>query len=209
MSIATIPPIAGNQLVMRIVANREKTPRDVYCCGACYNAAIPGDKMLAKHFVLETAPTLFTFSESFHRSHPVYSQCAICDRYIFRIISEVDIITRIETAIKSGESNSSLHVALKAHPSWLFHGPTTRFKSHLADVSKDTRIDVDTILSHSHVVQGIQSLETVRRKIKSYCRSDEQKSDAAHTWANEHGLWELDSDAIDPMLGDDVCDLRA
>jgi hypothetical protein len=208
MQIATIPPIAGN-LVMRIVANREKTPRDVYCCGACYNAAIPGDKMLAKHFVLETAPTLFTYSESFHRSHQVYSQCAICDRYIFRIISEVDIITRIETAIKSGESNSSLHVALKASPSWLFNGQTTRFKSHLADAFKDTRIDVDTILSHNHVVQGIPSLETVRRKLKSHCCSDEQKSDAAHTWANEHGLWELDSDAIDQMQCDDICDLSA
>ncbi len=207
MPIATMPPVA----VMRITANREMRPKEVYCCGACYNAAIVVDPILAKHFVLETAPALFTFSESFHRSHPVYSQCTICDRYLFRIINEVDIMTRIETAIKSRETNSSLYIALKAQQSWIFNGPTTQFQTHLRTTLKDTRIDVDTILSQNHTVQGIQPLETILRKIKSHCCcSDDQNSDATCTWANEHGLWEFDSDAIDhdaidPMLSYEVC----
>ena len=106
-------------------------------------------------------------------------------------------MTRIETAIKSRETNSSLYIALKAQQSWIFNGPTTQFQTHLKTTFKDTRIDVDTVLSQNHTVQGIQPLETILQKIKSHCCcSDDQNSDATCTWANEHGVWEFDSDAI-------------
>ena len=153
-------------LVMMRVAECENAP--AYCCSLCYDVAIDLDPTLAAHFDADDTPLLFTMSESLHRPHPIYTQCIVCDRYVFQILHEVDITTRINHAIRSHESAGSLHLELTSRPSWMFHGPTTEFPTLVAALLKDSRFELDLLMPHIHSVVGIPSRAQIAQRIHAH-----------------------------------------
>ena len=155
--------------MMRLVSSATSSSSPVYCCGACYDVAIREDATLEAQFQVESTPLIFTMSESLYRPHPIYTQCAICDRYVFRIVNEVDIITRIHAAVRARETSRSLHAALKSQPSWIFHGMTNDFRTTLeTQLQTDTTFDVDALMTHIHSLQGIPSHDTILSKMRTH-----------------------------------------
>jgi hypothetical protein len=160
----------------------------VYCCGACYDVAVRDDATLEAQFQVDSTPLLFTMSESLHRPYPIYTQCVICDRYVFRMVDEVDIVTRILAAVRAREKSRSLHAALQSQPSWIFHGMASEFRTTLATLllHADATLDVDALMTHIHSLQGIPSRETIRCKMLMHfawnaCDATDSPCDATYS----------------------------
>ncbi len=103
-----------------------------------------------------------------HRPQPVFTKCVVCDRLVFRLVEEVDVIARIEVALRSSESSRSLHIALQSQPSWLFHGHMTDFPAALASVVRNTRWEMEPLRTHIQSICGIPTREQIVRTIAAW-----------------------------------------
>jgi len=139
----------------------------VYCCATCYDVAIRHDPAIAAYFGVEPAPLRFTLSDRFHRPTLTLTQCGACERSVYRLLEEVDALGRLHAAMRSGESLRDVHVALRAQPSWLFHGHTTAFPTALAAlVAQHPRLDAERIRAHVESIHGIPTPEQIVRTIR-------------------------------------------
>jgi hypothetical protein len=86
---------------------------------------------------------------------------------VFRLVEEADVIERVHTALRAGESTRSLHLAFQAQPSWLFHGHPTALPTALASAVRGTRYEVEPIRACVQSISAIPTPEAIARAVRA------------------------------------------